>query len=349
MTARMYYDADADPSGPGRPDDRHHRLRQPGPRPRPEPARLGLRRRRRPAADDKSRALAAEAGLERRRHRRRGQGRRRDHDPGPGHHPEEGLRDLDRAEHARRPAADVRPRLQHPLRPDRAAARASTSAWSPPRAPATWSAPSSSRAAACRRSSPSRRTRPARPARASSPTPAASAPRAPASSRPRSRKRPRPTSSASRSCCAAASPSLIKNGFETLVEAGYQPELAYFEVMHELKLIVDLMYRGGMNFMRFSVSDTAEYGDYVSGPRIIDARVRADDEAGPGRDPGRHLRRRLDRRERGRPARTSRRCASRPRPPDRAGRGRGSARQMPFLDPVEVVDGQPQAAAKSKD
>ena len=62
--------------------------------------------------------------------------------------------------------------------------------------------------------------------------------------------------------------------FETLVEAGYQPELAYFETMHELKLIVDLMYRGGLNFMRFSVSDTAEYGDYVSGPRIIDDHVR---------------------------------------------------------------------------
>jgi ketol-acid reductoisomerase len=67
---------------------------------------------------------------------------------------------------------------------------------------------------------------------------------------------------------------LVKNGFETLVGAGYQPELAYFEVMHELKLIVDLMYRGGLNFMRFSVSDTAEYGDYVSGPRIVDSHVR---------------------------------------------------------------------------
>ncbi len=67
---------------------------------------------------------------------------------------------------------------------------------------------------------------------------------------------------------------LVKAGFETLVEAGYQPELAYFEVMHELKLIVDLMYRGGLNFMRFSVSDTAEFGDYVSGPRIVDAHVR---------------------------------------------------------------------------
>jgi len=67
---------------------------------------------------------------------------------------------------------------------------------------------------------------------------------------------------------------LVKMAFETLVEAGYQPELAYFETMHELKLIVDLLYRGGLNFMRFSVSDTAEYGDYVSGPRIIDEHVR---------------------------------------------------------------------------
>lgn len=62
---------------------------------------------------------------------------------------------------------------------------------------------------------------------------------------------------------------LVKAGFETLVEAGYQPELAYFECLHELKLIVDLMYRGGLNFMRYSVSDTAEHGDYVAGPRII--------------------------------------------------------------------------------
>jgi ketol-acid reductoisomerase len=63
--------------------------------------------------------------------------------------------------------------------------------------------------------------------------------------------------------------SLVKAGFETLVEAGYQPELAYFEVMHELKLIVDLMYQGGLSYMRYSVSDTAEYGDYVSGPRVV--------------------------------------------------------------------------------
>lgn len=68
---------------------------------------------------------------------------------------------------------------------------------------------------------------------------------------------------------------LVKAGFDILVEAGYQPEIAYFECMHELKLIVDLMYRGGLNYMRYSVSETAEYGDYQSGPRVIDDHVRA--------------------------------------------------------------------------
>ncbi|MGH7464024.1 MAG: ketol-acid reductoisomerase, partial [Longimicrobiales bacterium] len=62
---------------------------------------------------------------------------------------------------------------------------------------------------------------------------------------------------------------LIKAGFETLVSAGYQPEIAYFECMHELKLIVDLFYQGGLNYMRYSVSDTAEYGDYVAGERVV--------------------------------------------------------------------------------
>ena len=69
--------------------------------------------------------------------------------------------------------------------------------------------------------------------------------------------------------------SLITNAFEVLVEAGYQPEIAYFEVMHELKLIVDLLYEGGMKYMRYSVSDTAEYGDYSRGPRVIDEHARA--------------------------------------------------------------------------
>ena len=67
---------------------------------------------------------------------------------------------------------------------------------------------------------------------------------------------------------------LVKAGFETLVEAGYQPEIAYFECLHELKLIVDLIYRGGLNYMRYSVSDTAEYGDYTGGPRIITPQTR---------------------------------------------------------------------------
>ncbi len=62
---------------------------------------------------------------------------------------------------------------------------------------------------------------------------------------------------------------LVKAGFETLTEAGYQPEVAYFECLHELKLIVDLMYQGGLNYMRYSVSDTAEHGDYTGGPRIV--------------------------------------------------------------------------------
>ena len=68
--------------------------------------------------------------------------------------------------------------------------------------------------------------------------------------------------------------SLITNAFEVLVEAGYQPEIAYFEVMHELKLIVDLLYEGGMKYMRYSVSETAEYGDYSRGSRIIDDHAR---------------------------------------------------------------------------
>jgi ketol-acid reductoisomerase len=68
---------------------------------------------------------------------------------------------------------------------------------------------------------------------------------------------------------------LVQTGFEVLTEAGYQPEVAYFECLHELKLIVDLMYEGGIAKQRWSVSDTAEYGDYVSGPRVIDASVKA--------------------------------------------------------------------------
>ena len=83
--------------------------------------------------------------------------------------------------------------------------------------------------------------------------------------------------------CGGAS-ALVQAGFETLVAAGYQPEIAYFECLHELKLIVDLMYEGGLAGMRYSISDTAEYGDLTRGPQIVDAHVRADD----GRHPREH-------------------------------------------------------------
>ena len=78
--------------------------------------------------------------------------------------------------------------------------------------------------------------------------------------------------------CGGAS-QLVLYGFEVLTEAGYQPEVAYFECLHELKLIVDLMYEGGIAKQRWSVSDTAEYGDYVSGPRVIDAHVKENMQA----------------------------------------------------------------------
>jgi ketol-acid reductoisomerase len=75
--------------------------------------------------------------------------------------------------------------------------------------------------------------------------------------------------------CGGAS-SLVQSGFDTLVAAGYQPEIAYFECLHELKLIVDLMYEGGLSWMRYSISETAEYGDYTRGPRVIDDEARAE-------------------------------------------------------------------------
>jgi ketol-acid reductoisomerase len=131
---------------------------------------------------------------------------------------------------------------------------------------------------------------------------------------------------------------LVKMAFETLVEAGYQPELAYFETMHELKLIVDLMYRGGLNFMRFSVSDTAEYGDYVSGPRLIDESVRERMRAVLGDiQDGTFADRWIAENDSGRVA------ADRDHPIEQVG-ARLRA-QMPFLNPVEVQAGQAQAAA----
>jgi ketol-acid reductoisomerase len=128
---------------------------------------------------------------------------------------------------------------------------------------------------------------------------------------------------------------LVKAGFETLVEAGYQPEVAYFECMHELKLIVDLMYRGGLNYMRYSISDTAEYGDYVAGPRIVDTRARETmrkllDEIKSGA----FARRWIDENEKGRPWFEGQRSAERTHAIEQVG---GELRaMMPFLEPVRI-------------
>ena len=100
--------------------------------------------------------------------------------------------------------------------------------------------------------------------------------------------------------CGGAS-ELIRAGFETLVEAGYAPEIAYFECLHELKLIVDLIQEGGLSYMRYSVSDTAEYGDYTRGPRIVNEQTRAEMKKILSRDPVRRVRAPVDRREQERP------------------------------------------------
>ena len=119
---------------------------------------------------------------------------------------------------------------------------------------------------------------------------------------------------------------LVKAGFETLVEAGYQPEIAYFECMHELKLIVDLMYRGGLSYMRYSVSDTAEYGDYTGGPRIVTEDTRKEMRRDAGRDPAGDVRQALDRGEQDRAAKwfEAQRAAERSQH-DRGGRTPSSA------------------------
>ena len=136
---------------------------------------------------------------------------------------------------------------------------------------------------------------------------------------------------------------LVKAGFETLTEAGYQPELAYFEVLHELKLIVDLMYRGGLAYMRHSISDTAEWGDYVAGPRIVTAETKKAmrkllDEI----QDGSFAKKFIDENETGRHEFARIRKAESEHPIEKVGAGLRSA--MPFLDPVKVVDGAVQKA-----
>ena len=177
------------------------------------------------------------------------------------------------------------------------------------------------------------------------PTPRASAAPAPASSRPPSPRRPRPTCSASRPCSAAALTELIQAGFETLIEAGYQPEVAYFECLHELKLIVDLMYEGGISKMRWSISDTAEYGDYTRGPRIVTEETKAEMKQILAEIQDGTFAKRVDRRVRQRAARTT---SAATRTSDRApDRGQTGAKLRPMMSWIERrATGQPPRDAR---
>jgi ketol-acid reductoisomerase len=136
---------------------------------------------------------------------------------------------------------------------------------------------------------------------------------------------------------------LVKAAFETLVEAGYQPELAYFETMHELKLIVDLMYRGGLNFMRFSVSDTAEYGDYVSGPRIVEGAKATMKDVLAEIQSGQFARQWVGEIESGGQRFAEMRAADRDHQIEQVGAELRA--KMPFVKPVVVQAGQAQAVA----
>src|SRR6202789_2052277 len=128
---------------------------------------------------------------------------------------------------------------------------------------------------------------------------------------------------------------LVKASFETLVEAGYQPEIAYFECMHELKLIVDLMYRGGLNYMRYSVSDTAEYGDYVAGKRVVNDATRAEMKKILGEiKSGAFAKAWIAENEAGRPNFERERQAQRELGIEKV--GASLRKMMPFLDPVTI-------------
>jgi ketol-acid reductoisomerase len=130
---------------------------------------------------------------------------------------------------------------------------------------------------------------------------------------------------------------LIKAGFNTLVEAGYQPEIAYFECLHELKLIVDLIYQGGLNYMRYSVSDTAEHGDYTGGPRIVTDATRAEMKRMLTEiQNGTYAKNWIGENEKGRPTFTKTREAERNQLIEQVG---VKLRQMmPFLKPVAAED-----------
>ncbi len=131
---------------------------------------------------------------------------------------------------------------------------------------------------------------------------------------------------------------LVKAGFETLVEAGYQPEIAYFECLHELKLIVDLMYSGGLNYMRYSVSDTAEHGDYTGGPRIVtdDTREAMRQILAEIQD-GTYAKLWIGENEAGRPWFNEERAREQTQPLEEVGAKLRA--MMPFLNPVAVKPG----------
>ena len=131
---------------------------------------------------------------------------------------------------------------------------------------------------------------------------------------------------------------LVKAGFEVLTEAGYQPELAYFEVLHELKLIVDLMYRGGLEYMRHSISDTAEWGDYIAGPRIVTPDVKkAMRKLLDDIQDGSFAKRFIEDQNSGRKEFEKFRAQDRNHPIEKVGAELRKA--MPFLDPVKVENG----------
>jgi ketol-acid reductoisomerase len=132
---------------------------------------------------------------------------------------------------------------------------------------------------------------------------------------------------------------LVKAGFETLVEAGYQPEVAYFECMHELKLIVDLFYQGGLNYMRYSVSDTAEWGDYVAGSQIINEQTRAAmKQLLSNIQSGAFAEDWIEENHNGRPRFNAARATDVDHRIERV--GRDLRRMMPFVNPREVIPGQ---------
>jgi ketol-acid reductoisomerase len=140
---------------------------------------------------------------------------------------------------------------------------------------------------------------------------------------------------------------LVKAGFETLVQAGYQPEIAYFECLHELKLIVDLFYRGGLSYMRYSVSDTAEHGDYTGGPRIItDETRKAMRQILAEIQDGTYARNWIAENEAGRPTFYATRRREQDHLIEQVGAQLRSL--MPFLDPIDIREETRQAEAAQK-